>query len=503
MRRVGIDLALRASHQAMVFDDAKPLGRSFQVEQTKGGIDKLERRACAGTEGPCEFIMEPTGLVWMVFVAELVRRGHRTYVPKPQKTSALRKFYSTFAKSDSIDTHVLGLVRHVDPQGVYELQVPTATQTSLAQCVKQRARLVAEAAKSKTRIKAWLVLANPHLCKAFGEEVFSQVGRAFLKRFLNPFKALEMGKSRLKAFWQRHVRGGFDEKRFERVFHACETTCEMYKALLTEGKLPFDYAVFQDLMTGELERIEFLEKQVAKLDKTIAPLYRELDPERTLEREVPGVAGTIAAAIEAIVGDIERFENIKSFASYFGMVPRTHQTGGGDGKSGQRLTKGGSNLLKQYIYLAAATARRHDPEMAATYERAMSRSKHHNNAMIIVAHKLVRKIYALLRLRAEARRARAEGRPAEQVPPVKYRLCHPEEETTMSRKEARNYIEEHFPSKSSRTAAKKTTAQTNSKKKGSPQDAATGAMGAPSGTLVPVNESCGNPVDNLVDNMST
>src|SRR5205085_1218291 len=119
------------------------------------------------TVGPSGSLF-PTGLAWLVLAAEIIRRGHRAYVPKPQKTHALRKFLSAHTKTDSRDAVAAALVRHVDHDGVHELRIPTADQMSLRLYVKQRERLAAQAAKSKARIHGWLVLANPHLADALG-----------------------------------------------------------------------------------------------------------------------------------------------------------------------------------------------------------------------------------------------------------------------------------------------------------------------------------------------
>jgi transposase len=197
----------------------------------------------------------------------------------------------------------------------------------------------------------------------------------------------------------------------------------------------------------QLDRLEFCEQQRVVLEQSIRQLYRQLDPERTLERQVPGIGETIAAAIEAFIGDVERFDNLKSFAAYFGVVPRSRRTGDKD-KSRQRITKGGSSVLKQYIFLAAEVARRNDPELASTYQQASARGKHHVDAVIVVAHKLVRRIYALLKLRAQTRQARAEGQTAQQPPAVAYRLTNPESGTPLSRSQARAYVDAHFPPKS-------------------------------------------------------
>lgn len=449
MRRIGIDIALKAAHKAAVFENGERKGKPFSVAPTRAGLDELVRRATAGTDEPCEFVMEPTGLGWLPVAAELSRQGHRTYLPKPQKTSALRKFLAAHTKTDANDACAAALVRHVDPSNTHELHVPTADETTLKLCVKQRARIVVDAAKAKGRIGAWLVLANPHLGKALGRDATSDVSTAFLRRHLDPFEVVARGKVELVKFWQVHSSGRFNAAQVDAVWAACETTCELYAALRAGARLPFEYASLQLLVCQALEQIEFLEGQIAELDALIAARYETLDPDRLLEREVPGVGAVIAAAVEAFAGDVTRFSSVKRYAAFYGLVPRTNQTGGADGKPRQRLTKGGHNLLKQYMFLAAESARRADPELAAVYERAIVRGKHHYSAVIIVAHKLVRRIYALLRQRAEAR-AGGTATP-------RYRLQRPDG-TALTTAEARTWVAEQFPSKSTKNARNKRTA---------------------------------------------
>jgi len=446
MRRVGIDLAFTAPHRAVVYEDGEALGRPFGVERTKAGMEELFRRATAEHDGPCEFVMEPTGLAWLPVVAEVARRGHRAFVPKPQKTKALRQVYSPFAKADGVDARAAALVRHVDPQGVHELRVPSPGQSSLRLLVQQRARLTKETTKSKQRIHGWLRLANPHLSTALGGDAFTNASQGFLRRHVDPFSARKLGKSRLWTSWCRHSHGTPNAKRFEAVWEACTTTCELYDGMRADGALPFEYPVLQQMVTAELDRMQFLDGQIRGLEKLIRERLDEVDPSHVLESQVPGVGTWIAAAIEAYVGDVERFANVKSFASYFGIVPRTKHTGG-KGKPGQRMTKGGPNLLKQYVYLAAEVARRKDPELAAVYDRAIAKGKHHRSAVIVVAHKLVRRIYALLKRRAALREAAAEA--DAQPAAVIYRLRRPDGQE-VTRAEASAYIAEHHPPKSAK-----------------------------------------------------
>ncbi len=497
MRRVGIDLALKAHHRATVFEDAVQVGKPFSVRRTAAGIDALVRRATSGTDQPCEFIMEPTGLAWLGLAAELERRGHHTYVPKAQKTHLLRKFLAQFAKTDTADAKAQALVRHVDPDGVYRLHVPSAAETTLRLCVKQRARLVVDVGRAKRRVLSWLILANPHLGDALGDDAFNQPGTAFLRRYIDPFAVQTLGIAKLRKDWATHARG-VDGKRVAAVWEACEATCALYAELRAAGRLPFDYAVMQELVRQELERIEYLENQVAALDERIRATYRLVDPDRLLETEVPGIGAAIAPTIEAFVSDIDRFGSAKRFAAYFGIVPRTRQTGGQDGKPGQRLTKGGPGLLRQYMFLAAEVARRCDPALAAAYEKARARGKHHYHAVIIVAHKLLRKIYAVLKLRAAAQRAKLEGR----TPPrVAYDYCDPETGQVLTKAEARAVVEARYPSKAEkvRRADKKRAVQTlpqpgPAAQTGSSEDATKEVSGTPPEPGIAGTAACEKPV---------
>ena len=476
MRRVGIDIALRAAHKAAVYEDDERIGRPFSVAQTKEGVDELVRRATDGTSAPVEFVMEPTGLAWLPLAAELSRRGHRVYVPKPQKTHALRKFLAQHTKTDAIDACTAALVRHVDKRAT-QLRVPSAAQTTARLMVKQRARLVVDAAKEKGRIFTWLLLANPHVGRTLGQDPTSQLANAFLRERLDPFDVIARGKPALRRFVEKHRRGPLKEPQLDALWQACQRACAMLEALRTSGKLPFDYAELQLLVDQALDHVAFLDAQIAKLDARIAALYGQLDPTRLLEREMPGFGATIASAVEAFAGDADRFSSVKRYAAFFGLVPRTKQTGMAGEKPRQALTKGGQNLLKKYMFLAAEVARRQDPDLAATYERAIARGKHHYSAVIVVAHKLVRRVYALLKLRAAG------------VTDVRYQMRR-SDGTAVTADEARAVIAGQFPTKAAKEARKRalqTARQTGtlSQDTGSSEDATKAVVAAVPNTLLP------------------
>ncbi len=430
MRRVGIDLALKGPHKAIVLEDGHAVGRAFAVPMELAGFEKLLTRANAGDGQACEFILEPTGNAWQVPVAWLMHRGQTVLIGTGRKVSDLRKVYRTHTKTDVIDCEAAARLGDLGDRAVYPAPAPARTQASLARLVKQRAAFVTESTQHKLRIESTLDLANPHGTSAFKGNLFAAAGRAFLRKYLNPLDATKLGQKALIKFLSQHFRGDF-KALGDRVWKACETTGALYQELDTAGALPFDPVQLQEEVNLELELLEAVESCIDTLDKRIDTLYQEIDPKKTLT-QLKGIGPTIGASLEAIIGDVGRFHNARAFVSHCGRCPGQNQTGKSR-KSGQRVTKTGNRLLKHYLYLAAEVARQWDPEFAHKYHDLEAKGKHHFNIMIVLAHMMARRVYNLLW-------RRDHGLPSE------FDLRDPGGQSIAS-KEARELINERYPSK--------------------------------------------------------
>jgi transposase len=434
-RYVGVDLGIRTNHRAAVLDGPVPRGKPFSVTATREGFEELLRRATEGAEGPVKFVLEPTGLAWVPLAAYMSAAGHEVYLAKPKKASDLRKFLHQHVKSDSADAEANGLLPQVDPRGVHRLSLPTAEQMTLRRLVKRRERLVQQAADGKRRIHALMVMANPPLMAALGESAFGDAAMAFYRSYADPQQVVNLGLPRLRKFWHRASRGKADPQLSERVFKACQTTVALYSEQRRTGQLPFDYVAVGEELQAELDWIDRYEQEVVQLDDRITEIYHCIDPDRILET-IPGIAKVIAPALEALVGDVERFLNSRCFVSYCGLCPRKKQSGLSD--QPMPITKAGQRLLKKYFYLAAETARQWDPEFAAYYARRYARGDTHNRIMIALAHKMAMRVYAVLKRRSQARQSTAE----DPTPP--YELRNPEGRRPIDKREARQLILEKY-----------------------------------------------------------
>jgi transposase len=96
----------------------------------------------------------------------------------------------------------------------------------------------------------------------------------------------------------------------------------------------------------------------------------------------------------AELGDITRFKNANSVVAYMGFDPRVKQSGTSL-KRNTHLTKRGSPYLRRALYLAAAAAQRHDPELQATYDKKRAEGKRYREATIVVARRVITRVYAV------------------------------------------------------------------------------------------------------------
>jgi transposase len=142
-----------------------------------------------------------------------------------------------------------------------------------------------------------------------------------------------------------------------------------------------------------LATLDQLEVEIAKLNQQVEEeVKRRLAAVRLMTH--PGVGPVTALAMVLTLGPAERFASGKQVASYFGLIPSEHSSGGG-----QRLghiSKQGSSFLRFLLVEAGQSAARYDAELGRFYRRLAAR-KHRGLAKVAVARKLAVRLYLMLR----------------------------------------------------------------------------------------------------------
>ncbi len=144
-------------------------------------------------------------------------------------------------------------------------------------------------------------------------------------------------------------------------------------------------------------RWEELDRRIAAFDAEFAAMVRSDDRARRLTG-IPGIGALNATALVAAVGNAATFSKGRDLAAWLGLVPRQATTGGKPKLMG--ITKRGSRYLRKMLIQGARSAMptlaKSDTAVGA-WLRALLTRAHPNVAVVALAAKMARTVWALLR----------------------------------------------------------------------------------------------------------
>ena len=136
-----------------------------------------------------------------------------------------------------------------------------------------------------------------------------------------------------------------------------------------------------------------LQGSIEELDKQVRKQAQQRPQARRLMTH-PGVGPITALATEVFLGDPLRFIDGKALASYIGMIPSEHSSGGRQRLGG--MSKQGNTLLRYLWCEAAMHAVERDPELKRFYRRKLVQ-KGLGKARVAAARKLGIRLWIMMR----------------------------------------------------------------------------------------------------------
>jgi transposase len=117
--------------------------------------------------------------------------------------------------------------------------------------------------------------------------------------------------------------------RATRIWHRSSTRARVARARIAHylaqppQELP---AATRPLLAQMLSEVKELEHRIEQIERELAALTRA-DPVVRQLRQIPGIGLLSSTAIRAAVGNVERFDCGRSFASWLGLTPREYSSG--------------------------------------------------------------------------------------------------------------------------------------------------------------------------------
>jgi transposase len=151
------------------------------------------------------------------------------------------------------------------------------------------------------------------------------------------------------------------------------------------------------LVADVRERWQFLDRRITALDTEFAEQARSDEDARRLTT-IPGIGALNATALVAAIGDVATFARGRDLAAWLGLVPPQVTTGGRPRLLG--ITKRGSKYLRKMLIQGARAAmptlRKSDTRLGQWLRGLLARA-HTNIAVVALAAKMARTVWALLR----------------------------------------------------------------------------------------------------------
>ena len=313
-------------------------------------------------EAGCTHVaMESTGVYWRP-VYNLLEGQCELLVVNAQHIKAVPG-----RKTDVKDAAwIAELLRHGLLRGSF---IPSKPQRQLRELTRYRSTLVQDHARTLNRLQAVLEDANLKLASVV-TDLYGVSARAMLAAILDGQRDVET----LADFARGRLRAKRDQRK---------------EALA--GRVTAHHSF---LLTEHLSALEYL-------DEAIARLSAEIDQRLTADQEaialldtIPGVGQRAAEILIAEIGpDMSRFPSAKHLASWAGMCPGNHESGG---KRLSGKTRKGNRWLRQSLVEIAQVASKTKNTYLATQYRRIAARRGKKRALIALGHTILTIVYTML-----------------------------------------------------------------------------------------------------------
>lgn len=144
--------------------------------------------------------------------------------------------------------------------------------------------------------------------------------------------------------------------------------------------------------------IRHLERRLKALEKQAAALidrYAQLQLPIARLVSVKGIGLTSAVRIYAELCVLPDGMTARQWVAHAGLDPRHFESGTFVGRT--RISKAGNKYLRAALYMPALVAKKHQPNVAAFYDKLLRRGKAKMQALVAVMRKLLHAIHGMLR----------------------------------------------------------------------------------------------------------
>jgi transposase len=144
------------------------------------------------------------------------------------------------------------------------------------------------------------------------------------------------------------------------------------------------------------KRLKQLDKEIKEVEMRLPQLQDEEFKEiKGLLQSVSGIGEKTSLQLMTATSGFKNFDSAKSLVKYFGLAPRTYQSGKKSYSPGKCRTS--KTHIRSLLYVCSWTAIRYNAQCKEFYERLLSNGKPKKLALIAVCNKLLRICFGVVK----------------------------------------------------------------------------------------------------------
>jgi transposase len=312
----------------------------------------------------------------------LLQQGYQLCLLHPAQTHWFAKRRGLRAKTDQLDAQTIG---HVWLSGQARLgYVPDELIAAYRELVRLHSQLSADLTRHKNEMQALLQVLFPEFIQVFADPC-RPTAVAVLTRYPGARAIAAAGVETLTHLLQQLAPRTYGQQTAEQLVGLAVQSISSPSALDARQ-------LALQILCEELSQIQ---RHLAKIEAELEHL-RLRDPQSTLLRAVPEFGLQTVAVLRAELGDVTRFQRIEQAVAYAGLDIAIKESGKWQGQA--KLSKRGSGLLRQMLYLAAVRSiRGKGSAFGAYYRRLVGRGMPKGAALVAVMRKMLVVAVHLLR----------------------------------------------------------------------------------------------------------
>lgn len=323
--------------------------------------------------------MESTSIYYLNLFSFLVENNINTVIINPSAIKSFAELKSRGSKSDRKDAYIIAeylLYTKPEPSSKEKL-------TELKLLSREREKLSKEASHLKDEILRCLFNLFPELERTYN--VFTKGMLQFLLKFPSARK--------IKKAKRRTVEYEFNKAFEGRGKKPSFTANDIIE--LASKSIGIDSKALEEILITKINMLLTIEEEIDKFDKLISERIEDIQIDKIdIITSIPGIGKSLATSFICEVPEIEIFKSGRSLVAFAGFDPLVKRSGQYVGRLG--ISKKGSRHLRRTVYIMAMNVIRFEGTFRRFYLRLRERGKTYMEAVVAVANKLLRTIYAML-----------------------------------------------------------------------------------------------------------